>query len=219
MFKLYVDDLKARFHEEKKLIKEIIKEKQYELQTTTTFEEFNEFINQDKRAVNLDLNNLKLTYGSFLEKAEVKEKEKLKEEQRKQKKIEQNFKNLFKKFDLSESSKYEEVRDKIANEEAYQTISSDQERERLFAEYISLMQETCLHHIKKVKKDKGKKKKRSRSKSTPPNEESDEEGEDTAGKHNKREHSDRGDDEAKSSKKHKKSKKKKKQVTKAKQTF
>lgn len=205
LFKLYVDDLKARFHEEKKLIKEILKEKQFEAQATTTYEEFSELITADKRAATVDPGNIKLTFNSVLEKVELKEKEKQKEEQRKVKKLEQSFKNMLKKFEINEETKYEEIKDKLTGEEVYQSIGTDQDRERLFAEYLSQMQETCLHHIKKIKKEK-RKKKRSRSKSTPPNEESGEEVSDDDSKASKKDK-----EHANGSKKHKKSKKKKKQ--------
>jgi len=136
---------------------------------------------------------------------ELKEKEKQKEEQRKVKKLEQSFKNMLKKFEINEETKYEEIKDKLTGEEVYQSIGTDQDRERLFAEYLSQMQETCLHHIKKIKKEK-RKKKRSRSKSTPPNEESGEEVSDDDSKASKKDK-----EHANGSKKHKKSKKKKKQ--------
>lgn len=227
LFKLYVDDLKARFHEEKKVIKEILKEKQFEIQATTTYDEFNELISSDKRASVIDHNNIKLTFNSILEKVELKEKERLKEEQRKIKKLEQSFKNMLKKLEVNETAKYEDIKEKIMNEEAYQNIATDQDREKIFSEYLSQMQETCLHHIKKVKKEKRKKSKRSRSKSTPPNDQSDDDDE-SATKISKKEHEsssrsngksredgEKMDDdykESRSSKKHKKSKKKKKQV-------
>jgi pre-mRNA-processing factor 40 len=44
LFKFYVDDLKSRFHQEKKVIKEILKEKTYELATATSFEVRTPFI-------------------------------------------------------------------------------------------------------------------------------------------------------------------------------
>merc|ERR1719495_1044362 len=40
LFKYYVEDLKARFSDEKKIIKEILKEKNYEIQSGTSFETF-----------------------------------------------------------------------------------------------------------------------------------------------------------------------------------
>ena len=96
LFKFYVDDLNARYHEDKKIMKEILKEKKFEIETSCTYDQFNEMITEDKRIAAVDPNNIKLMFNNLMEKAEVKEKEKLKEEQRKLKKLEQNFKSKLK---------------------------------------------------------------------------------------------------------------------------
>ena len=92
LFKFYVDDLKARFHEDKKVLKEIIKDKKFDVEVGTSFDQFNELVSSDKRIAALEPCNIKLMFNNLLEKADVKEKERLKEEQRKLKKLEQNFK-------------------------------------------------------------------------------------------------------------------------------
>lgn len=192
-------------------------------------------LKEDKRVSSLDHCNLKLVFNGFIEKAELKEKERLKEENRKLKKLEQNFRSLLKRLEISETTKYEDIKDKISNEDAYLSIYSDSEREKIFADYINQMQETCLHHIKK-KKEKRKKSKRSRNDNEPLSDEfSDEDdsravspkvsrrhndkesGEISSSRHEKRDHHDeRMEEESshrfsdKSSKKHKKSKRKKK---------
>jgi pre-mRNA-processing factor 40 len=64
LFKLYVEDLKARFHDEKKVVKEILKDKGYTIDVDSTFEKFAEIISTDKRAAALDAGNIKLTFNS-----------------------------------------------------------------------------------------------------------------------------------------------------------
>ena len=91
LFKFYVEDLKSRFYSEKKIIKEILKEKSYEMSTTVTFEDFATVVCEDKRSASLDAGNVKLTYNALLEKAESREKERQKEESRKLKKLETSF--------------------------------------------------------------------------------------------------------------------------------
>merc|ERR1719342_1490063 len=75
LFKFYVEDLKARFSDEKKVIKEILKEKEFDVAASTSFEEFATIVCEDKRSATLDAGNVKLTYNSLLEKAESREKE------------------------------------------------------------------------------------------------------------------------------------------------
>lgn len=64
LFKLYVEDLKARFHDEKKVVKEILKDKGFSIDIDSTFEKFAEIISTDKRAAALDAGNIKLTFNS-----------------------------------------------------------------------------------------------------------------------------------------------------------
>lgn len=72
LFKFYVEDLKARFHDEKKIIKEILKDKNFEVKVDTTFEQFATVVCEDKKSATLDAGNVKLTYNSLLEKVGCK---------------------------------------------------------------------------------------------------------------------------------------------------
>ena len=65
-----------------------MKEKSFEMTAETSFESFATVVCEDKRSSTLDAGNVKLTYNALLEKAESKEKERLKEEARKLKKLE-----------------------------------------------------------------------------------------------------------------------------------
>jgi len=116
---LYVDDLKARYHEDKKIIKEIVREKPLDITVTTSFDEYNDLLKEDKRFGQLDPVNIKIVFAGYVDRAEIKEKERLKDEGRKQRRLEQNFKSLLKKLEVDASTKYEEVKEKIRNEDAF----------------------------------------------------------------------------------------------------
>lgn len=64
LFKFYVEDLKARFHDEKKVVKEILKDRGYTIDIDSTFDKFAEIISTDKRTTALDAGNIKLTFNS-----------------------------------------------------------------------------------------------------------------------------------------------------------
>ena len=64
LFKFYVEDLKARFHDEKRIIKEVLKERGITVDVQTTFEFFMHCIRNDKRTQALDQGNVKLAYNS-----------------------------------------------------------------------------------------------------------------------------------------------------------
>ncbi|KAA0190406.1 hypothetical protein HAZT_HAZT005643 [Hyalella azteca] len=68
LFKFYVADLKSRFHDEKKIIKEILKEKNFDVQVKTSFMEFATVVCDDARSATLDAGNVKLTYNALMEK-------------------------------------------------------------------------------------------------------------------------------------------------------
>ena len=68
LFKFYVEDLKSRFHDEKKIIREILREKGFDVQVNTSFEEFATVVCEDRRSATLDAGNVKLTYNALLEK-------------------------------------------------------------------------------------------------------------------------------------------------------
>merc|ERR1712018_449526 len=69
LFKFYVEDLKARFHDEKKMVKDILKESGQQIDTKTTYDEFMGMLRPDRRFSGLDAGNIKLTFNSLIEKA------------------------------------------------------------------------------------------------------------------------------------------------------
>ncbi|KAG8585972.1 hypothetical protein GDO81_005199 [Engystomops pustulosus] len=117
LFKFYVEDLKARFHDEKKIIKDILKDRNFSVEVNTTFEDFAHIISFDKRAATLDAGNIKLTFNSLLEKAEARERERGKEEARKFRRKEAAFKSMLKQAapPLELDSNWEEVSHKHRN--------------------------------------------------------------------------------------------------------
>ena len=189
LFKFYVEDLKSRFYSEKKIIKEILKEKSYEISTSVTFEDFATVVCEDKRSASLDAGNVKLTYNALLEKAESREKERLKEEARKLKKLETNFRILLSDVfgeKMDSKTQWEDIRSKLEGEAAFEAIPHEYEKVRMFKDFQKDLEETCMHNhgggggakatkggTDKRKEKKAKKEKRRRRPSTPPSSPSD----------------------------------------------
>ena len=166
LFKFYVEDLKSRYTMEKKVIKEILREKNYELKATTTFEEFATMICEDNRSATLDAGNVKLTYNSLLEKAEAKEKERVKEESRKLRKLETNFRTLLAKLPIEPTTPWETARPQLEKEPEFEAISQEYERARIYKEFMKDLEESCMHSHTKRKKSKSKKSKKHRRSSS-----------------------------------------------------
>jgi len=165
LFKFYVEDLKARFHDEKKIIKEILKEKEFEMSPSTSFEEFATIVCEDKRSASLDAGNVKLTYNALLEKAENREKERMKEESKKLRKLEGELRILFAEINVEDHSVWEEVQVQLMDKAAYMAVTEDQ-AVKMFKDYQRDLSETCLHNHGKRKNKKSKKKKKASSSSS-----------------------------------------------------
>ncbi|CAI5765166.1 pre-mRNA-processing factor 40 homolog B isoform X1 [Podarcis lilfordi] len=167
LFKFYVEDLKARFHDEKKIIKDILKDRSFSVEINTTFEDFAHVISFDKRAATLDAGNIKLTFNSLLEKAEAREREREKEETRKMRRKEAAFKNMLRQAapPLEPNIAWDEVRERFVNNIAFEQITLESERIRLFREFLQLLETECQHFHAKAKKHTKKPKKHHRKRS------------------------------------------------------
>lgn len=64
--------------------------------------------------------------------AEVREKERLKEESKRLKKLEGNFKTLLRELNINYELTFDEVKEKIGNEEEYLAFDSDSERMKAY---------------------------------------------------------------------------------------
>ncbi|KAL7991710.1 hypothetical protein Chor_015966 [Crotalus horridus] len=174
LFKFYVEDLKARYHDEKKIIKDILKDKGFVVEVTTPFEDFVMVISSTKRATTLDAGNIKLAFNSLLEKAEAREREREKEEARKMKRKESAFKSMLKQATppIELDAVWEDIRERFVKELAFEDITLESERKRIFKDFIYLLEHECQHHHSKNKKHSKKSKKhhrkRSRSRSDSP---------------------------------------------------
>jgi len=157
LFKFYVEDLKARFSDEKKIIKDILKEREYDVAAKTTFEEFATVVCEDKRSATLDAGNVKLTYNSLVEKAEAKEKEKIKEENKRMKKIESELREMFEELKVDEKSEFEDVWEVIKDKSVCQALSQSK-AQAMFNDYVKEVDGCHHNHPKRKKKSKKKRK-------------------------------------------------------------
>ncbi|XP_060162933.1 pre-mRNA-processing factor 40 homolog B isoform X15 [Globicephala melas] len=167
LFKFYVEELKARFHDEKKIIKDILKDRGFCVEVNTAFEDFAHVISFDKRAAALDAGNIKLTFNSLLEKAEAREREREKEEARRLRRREAAFRSMLRQAvpAVELGTAWEEVRERFVCDSAFEQITLESERIRLFREFLQVLETECQHLHSKGRKHgrKGKKHHRKRS--------------------------------------------------------
>lgn len=166
LFKFYVDQLKANFHDDKKLIKEILKERKFIVEITTTFEQFATVVCEDQRSASLDAGNVKLTYNSMLEKAEAAEKDRLKEETRRLRKLENEVKNHWLDAGLSVTDSWEKAKAAVVDKIDFEVYDKELKIEELWNEFISETENTCSHHHSRSKKSKKNRKHKKRSRTS-----------------------------------------------------
>lgn len=166
LFKFYVDQLKANFHDDKKLIKEILKERKFVIEITTTFEQFATVVCEDQRSASLDAGNVKLTYNSMLEKAEAAEKDRLKEETRRLRKLENEVKNHWLDAGLSVADSWDKAKAAVIDKLDYEAYDKELKIEELWNEFINETENTCSHHHSRSKKSKKNRKHKKRSRTS-----------------------------------------------------
>lgn len=152
LFKIYVEDLKARYEDEKHIIKEIIKTQNIVITPNMEYSEFVNLFSEDARSANLDAGNVKLVFEKLLTKEREKYREEQKEKLKSRKKRDSEFLLLLSNlpFSLDENSTWDDVRPHIQNKPAFDKIESEKERIELFDAAMKSMMETCQHHHNKT---------------------------------------------------------------------
>merc|ERR1711964_852813 len=138
LFKFFVEDLKSRYSDEKKIIKEIIKEKSFDVDIRTTFEEYNAIVIADERSQALDPGNVKMAFNSMHEKAELQEKDRLKKEERENRRKESAFRSMLKNASplLEPGDKWDDVRERFEKDSEFEGCSLESDRQKYFKEWM-----------------------------------------------------------------------------------
>ena len=83
LFKFFVEDLKNQYYQDRKIIKEILKDLAVDVTTSTRLDQLQQWVKSDERGHEVDMGNLKLCWNSLVEKAQAKESEIKREQNRK----------------------------------------------------------------------------------------------------------------------------------------
>lgn len=157
LFKFYVEDLKARYEDEKQIINEILKDRNFTITLDTTFVDFATFVSEDERSANLDGGNLKMIFERLSEKEREKERLRLRQLMKEKRKLEHGLYNVLAKhldIDDEDTLEWQSVRPLICEEPAFKAIEKEGDRIEIFRSYLNSVNDTCLHHHKKPKNAK-----------------------------------------------------------------
>ena len=174
LFKFYLEDLKSTMHEDKKTIKEVLKQASFEVEPDTSYEKFHSIISGTEKTKGIDKGNIKLHFLTLLEKAEAREKEAQRAEERKLKRKEAAFKHMLKDASppITTDDEWSKIKSRFEKDPAYIAFSDDDKsRSKLFKEYASSLEpesnsednNSDKHKKKRHKKDKKHKHRAKRS--------------------------------------------------------
>lgn len=157
LFKFYVEDLKARYEDEKQIINDILKARNFNITLETTFVDFATFVSEDERSANLDGGNLKMIFERLSDKEREKERIRVRQLMRERRKLEQGLYSVFSKhIDVEDETTmiWETIRPMICEELAFKAVEREEDRIEIFKNYLNSINDTCLHHHKKPKNAK-----------------------------------------------------------------
>lgn len=157
LFKFYVEDLKARYEDEKQIINDILKDRNFNITMDTTYVEFATFVSEDERSADLDGGNLKMIFERLHQKEREKERLRLRQIMKEKRKLEHGLYNVLAKHldvDSEDTLEWQSVRPLICEEPAFKAIEKEEDRIEIFRSYLDSINDTCLHHHKKPKNSK-----------------------------------------------------------------
>ncbi|KRZ61796.1 WW domain-containing protein [Trichinella nativa] len=160
LFKFYVINLKERFDSDKRILKTILKEKKFNVEVETAYEEFLKQVQDDTRTADIAVCNLKQCFEVLVERAKLKEKDRMKEDLRRKKALQDSFTEIFRKLvpPLEPTSTWEQVRPLVCEDPDFQILTEEEDRIGAFNDFIEYLSVSCSHHHhshgKKKKKTK-----------------------------------------------------------------
>ncbi|TKR77822.1 hypothetical protein L596_018729 [Steinernema carpocapsae] len=211
LFKFHVEDLKNQFGQDRRIIKDILKDLNKTVEKDTTFDDLSKWVSADERGKSVDMGNMKLVYNSFVDKAIGKEKDIEREQERKKKRVETNFQAILKTLDppISPSSEWSDVKKQIENDEAFMAVEDEDLCLEFFNGYVKTISEACGHFHNASSSSSSKKKKKDKKRRRR-DDDSGPESEDGESKSSKKKKRHRSSDEAEKDRDREERKKKKK---------
>ncbi|KAL7669902.1 hypothetical protein ACOME3_004849 [Neoechinorhynchus agilis] len=141
LFKFYVDALKTRYDQDRRLIKSILRDAEFEVHPKKTdYEDFVRVVKDDKRSDRLDEDNIPLAFASCVQRAIEEERERIREQQRKQRRAETSFRRRLRHLKLKDDSQYDEFEKEIEEFEEADMFNRE-EREKMFCEVLLSLKE------------------------------------------------------------------------------
>jgi len=165
----YMDSVEEGYYKDKKTLKEILREIGFSVTPRTTYEElYGALVIHPKLPIISD-KNLSFLIQDVIQKAEKDEKKKEKDAEKKKKKYTSRFFDLLDSSkELTKASTWPQVREALATHSAFQKVPFEEERERLFNDFMTKKKDESSDEEGRIRSDSpdGKKKHKKRSSSS-----------------------------------------------------
>ncbi|KAL1368399.1 hypothetical protein AAHE18_02G118600 [Arachis hypogaea] len=156
LFEDVVEDLENQYHEDKTLVKDIIKSGKITVVSTSVFEEFKAAILEEGSCETISEINLKLIFEDLLERAKEKEEKEAKKRQR----LADDLTNLLYTFkDITTSSTWEDCKPLVEETQEYRSMGDENYSREVFEEYITYLKEKAKEKERKREEEKARKEK------------------------------------------------------------
>ncbi|KAK7310756.1 hypothetical protein RJT34_08467 [Clitoria ternatea] len=156
LFEDVAENLEKQYHEDKTIVKDIIKSGKITVVTTSVFEDFKVAVLEEASCQTISEINLKLLFEELLERAKEKEEKEAKKRQR----LADDFTNLLYTFkEITTTSKWEDCKPLFEETQEYRSIVDESYSQEVFEEYITYLKEKAKEKERKREEEKAKKEK------------------------------------------------------------
>ncbi|XP_020520281.1 pre-mRNA-processing protein 40A isoform X2 [Amborella trichopoda] len=156
LFEDTAEELDKQYQEDRTRIKDAVKMARFVMTSTWSFENFKEAISEDNNLKSISETNLKLVFDELLERLKEKEEKEAKKRQR----MADDLKDLLYSIkDISASSRWEECKPLLEENQAYRSINDESFARQIFEEYVAYLQEKIKEKERKREEEKARKEK------------------------------------------------------------
>ncbi|XP_037710879.1 uncharacterized protein LOC119547913 [Drosophila subpulchrella] len=158
LFNDYVEILKSDV--EQKIIRKILKERSFVVQSNTSYKDFARIVFQDRRSARLDEDNVMVTYGSLLKKAKEDNRERIKA-LRELRKLEYEVKDKWLRAEVSVAEPYRNAKKLVEHLEAFDFYDRKIGVRKIWKDFINECEDEvsqmCNNHYRNYPESKNKK--------------------------------------------------------------
>ncbi|KAG0371274.1 hypothetical protein BC939DRAFT_503074 [Gamsiella multidivaricata] len=138
-----IEDLDEKLYQDRKMIQDLMKSIDYEVQPETTLDEFCAAITKQEKAVHVPAEDLKLIFEQLLGKAVHHAKEEKRRQERLARKKAESFRFMLKSLSppVTVESKWDDVKAKAELTPEFASLETDDKRKEVFDRYIERLKE------------------------------------------------------------------------------